>query len=165
MSEYTSKQRVAILLEFYRDVEAGLSDYTLRDDNSPPIFGMGPAWNHVSYVRLRELVRQLASEKPELHWHVAEMYLRWRPNLFRRVAFCPACKRESPAAFIGSSHKHGQKHVDLMPRIARAPSQAIDDDMLDAGVSWLERNWGREVYLPEAILDILDKAREGKVAA
>jgi hypothetical protein len=159
----TRQDRLTILLEFYRDVENGLHDYNLRSENGTPIFGMGPAWHHPSYRRLRQLLPKLASKLPIPYWHVAEMYLRWRPNDARRIAFCPGCKRQFPSGKIGEVHKHGAKTSTLLPRIEKLVSQAILLELVGRGIEWLDESWEGGVFIPDEVQQVL--ARGEKRAA
>jgi len=143
----TRRERIATLLEFFRDVEEGFADRAHSDDR---VIGMCRAWNHSSYVQLRRLLPELASAEPVAYWNLAERYTRWAET--RRVAWCRKCGPHPPE-HVGSHHKHGRgRLVRLVAKTEYVTSKAVRPAEVGRAIDWLEARWAGDATLPSEVL-------------
>jgi hypothetical protein len=49
-------------------------------------------------------------------------------------------------------HKHGHSNVAVVPRVVRVLDPNVEDERVEAAVSWLEAEWNGEPYVPDDLL-------------
>lgn len=144
----TRRERIIVLLEFYRDVEDGFADRGFNDER---VIGMCRAWNHTSYYRLRALLAELMHEDSAAWQAVTIRYTRWAET--RVAAFCKVCG-DHPAQAVEKTHRHGGKVVTLVPR-SRRVFRNFSEKNLQKSFDFLEARWGGDEHLPVLPPDII----------
>lgn len=153
----TRSERIIVLLENYIDVVYGLRDEH-GDGVHVPL--MCKPWNRpkLGYPELERLRVRMQSERPDLYWHLREVYL---TTATRRVLVCthPRCEVTYPANVRIDFHNHGRHPVPVLPKIIRMSSPNVDVEQLGLAVEWLNEQW-REPgpFLPKELQPVKVKA-------
>ena len=143
------RELIVVLLDNYVDVEAqGMRDQRGDGEHLPL---MSRCWNHPSYRELDRLLGRMKDERTHLYWHLAETYFR---ATHRRVLQCPRCRGVMPAWSSVSFHKHGHSSVAVVPKVIRVVQVGVRVPVVEDGVTWLERNWQGEVFLPDELMAV-----------
>jgi hypothetical protein len=109
------------------------------------------AWNHPSYRELERLRTAMRSEEPFAYWHLAETYFRCGA---RRILRCanPDCDAEFPTWTRVAFHKHGRRHVALVPATKRVVSAAVNPGQVTVAVRWMDVRWRGEPFIPDDLM-------------
>lgn len=137
-----------MLLENYRDVEAGWRDQRGEGEHIPL---MCRPWNMPAegYPELDHQLGCLKKQKPTYYWHLAETYFR---SVRRRVNQCPRCLGVQPSWSSVNFHKHGQSNVAVVPRVLIVTRGGVSPEMVSAAVDWLEVHWRGAVFVPSELV-------------
>ena len=151
MSE-SRTERIRILLDNYVDVEAqGLRDGMGQGGEHLPL--MSRAWNHQSYAELDRLLGRMRDEVRSLYWQLSQVYFYAGT---RRVLACanPRCEVTYPSWHDIAFHRHGHRHVQLVPKVVRTINPCVDRVQVSVAIGWLEGNWRGEVFLPDELVHL-----------
>jgi len=142
------RDRILVLLENYSDVESGLRDRRGDGEHLPL---MCRPWNQPreGYPELDHQLGVMRSAEPTLYWHLSQTYFY---ATRRRVLECPRCRGVMPSWWSGNFHKHGHSNVAVVPRVVRVVRGEVRTQSVDDAVTWLERNWRGEVFVPDELL-------------
>ena len=142
------RERIVVLLENYRDVEAGWRDQRGDGEHIPL---MCKPWNMPAegYPELDHQLGTLKVQEPRLYWHLAETYFR---STRRRVLLCPRCRSVEPSWSSKNFCKHGRSNVAVVPRVLLIRRGGVSDEMVDGAVAWLEAHWRGPVFIPDELL-------------
>lgn len=147
-SSVARRDRIVVLLENYVDVESGLRDRRGDGEHLPL---MCRPWNQPrqGYPELDHQLGRMRDSEPTLYWHLSQTYFH---STRRRVLECPRCRGIVPTWHSVNFHKHGHSNVAIVPRVIRVVRSEVRTATVDDAVTWLERNWRGEVFIPDELL-------------
>lgn len=139
------RERIALMLEWYNDVEAGMRDVLGSGDHIPL---MCRAWRvpEQGYPELRYQLGQLHSLEPRLYKHLAWWYFH---STRKRASVCPRCN--TVMHHTRNFHQHGRQSVAVVPRMLRVQPAWVRQSVVDDAVDWLETNWRGAVFVPDEL--------------
>jgi hypothetical protein len=146
----TWRERIAFLLEHFRDVLAGVRDQGSGD--AVHLRLMSRVWNHPSYQEIERLLPILSRTARPFYRAVIGVCV--YPRFVRR-AVCPACDRVAPPDEVGEIHRHGRKHVVLVARMVRVPLYPVERRDVDGALEWFDGHWRGGVFVPDELLPLV----------